>query len=157
MRTSLQFSTMSEHMDERDLAETLLRNHLLAALAITICLASCAKRDERASSISEIIHERATLEGKRILVRGYIEVDALDAVNFIEQPGPPEGDRITESIDLVPRDDQLTKKAAKLNGACVVVDGVFRLYAPGHLFPVSGLNSKYGLVDATAIHKCAAE
>lgn len=127
---------------------------IVAAMAATVlCIASCVKKEHTPSSISEIIHQRKILDGKRILVRGYIEVDVLDHVNFVEERGPPSGDRITKSIDLVPHDDQVQKTLDELDGACVVVDGILQLYGP-HRIPIAGLVSVYGQVDARAIHKC---
>ena len=133
-------------------------NRLVVTALVTasLCVASCVKKEDRSSSISEIIHQRETLDGKRILVRGYVEVDVLDHPNFVEERGPPSGERITKSIDLVPRNDQVQKELAALDGACVVVDGTFQLYGP-HRIPIAGLVSIYGQVDAQAIHKCSGE
>lgn len=124
-------------------------------IAAVFCVASCVKEDG-SSSISEIIHQRETLDGKRILVRGYIEVDVLDHANFVEERGPPSGDRITKSIDLVPHDDQVRKKLSELDGACVVADGKFHLYGPREI-RVGNLVSEYGQVDVQVVHKCSAE
>ena len=130
-------------------------SRLIAAALVTaiLCTVSCVKED-KSSSISEIIHQRETLDGKRILVRGYIEVDVLDHPNFVEERGPPNGDRITKSIDLVPHDDQVRKKLSELDGACVVADGKFHLYGSGEI-RVGNLVSEYGQVEARAIHKCS--
>ena len=133
-------------------------NRLIVAVVVSASLCaslSCARKDGTASSISETIRQRETLEGKRVLVRGYIEVDVLDSVNFVEERGPPVGDRIRESLDLWPPDDRMARKIAGFDGSCVLVDGTLRLYGPRpRLLPVAGLGSKYGLIDVRAIREC---
>lgn len=164
--TALRGFTGHEHMDAVKLIRmngillritsgqsTMDRLIVAALVAATLCMSSCVKKEDRLSSISEIIHQRETLDGKRILVRGYIVVDVLDHPSFVEERGLPSGDRITKSIDLVPHDDQVQRKLAALDGACVVVDGILQLYGP-HRIPIAGLVSVYGQIDARAIRKC---
>jgi hypothetical protein len=124
----------------------------LALLVVGLCVASCVKED-KSSSISEIVHEREALDGRHVFVHGYIEVDAMDYPNFVEERGPPRGDRITKSIDLVPHDAQVEKKLVEYDGACVVVDGKFHLYGPNEV-RLGNLVSMYGQVVVKSIHRC---
>lgn len=89
-------------------------------------------------------------------MRGYIEVDVLYVVWFVETRGPPSGERLTKSIDFSPVDNKVYRKALEFDGACVVVDGVFHLYGPNTV-RLGNLLSEYGAVDARTIHKCSAE
>jgi len=75
---------------------------------------------------------------------------------FVETRGPPSGERLFKSIDFLPLDDKVNRKALGLDGACVVVDGVLHLYGPNTV-PIGNLLSEYGAVDVRAIHKCSAE
>lgn len=129
-------------------------NRFIIAVSLTalICTA-CQVKEYKESSISEIVQQRESLDGKRVFVRGYIEIDVLDHPNFVEEKGPPVGERITHSIDLIPHDNRIQQKLSGFDGECVVVDGVFQLYGP-HKLPISGLVSMYGAVDAKDIRPC---
>jgi hypothetical protein len=130
-----------------------MSRRIIAVAVVALLCAACQVKEDRSSRISEIVHQREQLDGKRVLVRGYIEVDVLDRANFVEEKGPPVGERITGSIDLVPHDEHVRRKVAELDGACIVVDGVFHAYGP-HRVPVSGLVSLYGAVDAREVRRC---
>ncbi len=124
---------------------------ITVSIALTFA-ASCVKED-KSVSISDAIHQRANLDGKRVLVRGYIEVDALDYPAFVEERGPINAERITESLDLVPNDDEVQKRLIKSNGECIVADGRFHLYGSNEV-RLGNLVSKYGLVAVRDIRKC---
>lgn len=122
---------------------------LLAALLT----ASCLKKIETLS-IRDVVEQRNELNGKRVLVRGFVVVDELDYPNFLEQIGPPSGERVTKSIDLVPGNSSIEKQLMRSNGACIIAGGVFHLYGPGTVH-LGNLVSEYGQVEATSLHNCS--
>ena len=127
---------------------------IAASVAVLLCVTSCAKKEQSSSMIPEIVAERQALDGKRVLVRGYIHMD-MDAANFVAQPGTPSYEQLINSIDLVPHDDTVKRQLPSFNGVCVVVDGVLLTYGPKRL-PIAGLLSMYGQVDARSVRKCDA-
>jgi hypothetical protein len=124
-----------------------MMNRLIVSefIAVSPFTTSCVKEEKSSSNIGGG-SQWAALDGKRVIVHGYIEVDALDYPNFVEKRSTPTRDRITESVDLVPNDVHVEKKLIEFGGRGVVVDGKFHVYGTNEV-RLGNLVSMYGKVD----------
>jgi hypothetical protein len=128
------------------------RKRLLSAFFLSICVVSCV-REDTSKSISDVIRDQKDLDGKQISLHGFVEIDVLGGLNFVEERGPLSGDRITESIDVLPRDAEMRGRFSQWDSKCVVVRSALHLWGQ-HNVPISGFSSKYGFVEVDSAHKC---
>jgi hypothetical protein len=119
------------------------------------CLAgttSCVG-DSAPKSIAETIELRGPMEGKSVVVHGYIEVDRLLVPWFLPARGKPVYAKTSNSIDIIPETPIIERELASLDGACVILEGEFESYKRG-VIKTGNLASRFGSIMVRNVRIC---